>query len=55
MPEVAFFTTCEVCQRQWLPADDERWQAYHVGDDLNEPAELVFYCPECSKREFGSN
>jgi hypothetical protein len=26
---------------------------YHGGDDLDEPAELVFYCPECAEREFG--
>jgi hypothetical protein len=25
------------------------------GDDLDEPAEVSFYCPECSEREFGSN
>jgi hypothetical protein len=23
------------------------------GDDLDEPAELVFYCPSCAEREFG--
>jgi hypothetical protein len=54
MPELAFGTTCAVCRRQWL-ADKERWRAYHVGEDSNEPAELVFYCLECSEREFGSN
>jgi predicted RNA-binding Zn-ribbon protein involved in translation (DUF1610 family) len=32
----------------------ERWRAYHVGDDLDEPADgIVFYCPECAEREFG--
>jgi len=30
----------------------ERWRAYHGGDDLDEPAELVVYCPECAAREF---
>ena len=34
----------------WLPADDDRWEAHHTDD---EPPELAFYCPECSKREFG--
>jgi hypothetical protein len=24
----------------WLPEDEERWRAYHGGDDLDEPAEL---------------
>jgi hypothetical protein len=28
-------------------------RAYHVGDDLDEPADLVFYCSECAEREFG--
>jgi hypothetical protein len=52
MPEVAFDTTCEVCHRQWQPDDDDRWRAYHVGDDPDEPAELVFYCPRCAASEF---
>jgi hypothetical protein len=37
----------------WLPADEESWRAYHGGDDLDEPAELFCYCPECGDREFG--
>jgi hypothetical protein len=51
VPMVAFITTCAECGRKWLPIDVERWRAYHVGDDLDEPAELVFYCPECAERE----
>jgi hypothetical protein len=51
MAEVALITTYAVCHRQWL-SDDERWRAYHVGDDLDQPAELVFYCPERAQREF---
>jgi hypothetical protein len=38
---------------RWLPADKDRWSAYLGGEDLDEPAELVFYCPECGEREFG--
>ena len=36
----------------WLPADAERWHA-HLGIDehIEEPAELVFYCPECAETE----
>jgi hypothetical protein len=41
------------CGAEWLPADEERWRAFHGGDDPAEPAELVFYCPECAEREFG--
>ena len=33
----------------WLPADDDRWEAYLTND---EPAEVVFYCPSCAEREF---
>jgi len=25
----------------------------HGGDDLDEPAELFSYCPECAEWEFG--
>ena len=39
-------------RQQWLPDAKERWCAYHAGDDLDEPAELVFYCPGCAEREF---
>jgi len=53
MPELAFIATCVVCHRLWLPDDGERWRAYHAGDDLDEPAELVFYCPACAEPEFG--
>ena len=46
--------TCAVCRRPWV-AGRERWCAYHFGDDFSEPAELVFYCPECAERAFGIN
>ena len=48
-------TTCAKCQRQWLREDEERWRAYHVGDDPGEPAKLVFYCPQCAEREFDAS
>jgi hypothetical protein len=48
---LAFILTCSVCRRAWVK-EGERWRAYHAGDDLDEPAELVFYCPECAEREF---
>ena len=51
---LAFLPICAVCERPWL-SDDERWRAYHVGDDLNEPAELVFYCRGCAERVFGGD
>ena len=51
--QVALIPRCAECEAPWLPADDERWRAYVGGDDLDEPPELVFYCPECAEREFG--
>jgi hypothetical protein len=47
---VALIPQCAKRREVWLPADEERWQA-RLTDD--EPAELVFYCPECAEREFG--
>jgi hypothetical protein len=47
-------STCVECAAVWLPADEERWRAYHGGDDLDEPAELFFYSPECAEREVGA-
>jgi hypothetical protein len=29
------------------------WRAYLGGDDLDEPAEVDFYCRACAEREFG--
>jgi hypothetical protein len=41
---------CAECEAHWLPADEERWQAWLTDD---EPPELASYCPECAEREFG--
>ena len=49
---VAIIPECAECEVPWLPADEERWQAY-LADD--EPPEVAFYCPECAKREFGED
>jgi hypothetical protein len=49
---VALTPSCAECAARWLPAHEERWAAY-VTDD--EPAEVVFYCPDCAEREFGSD
>jgi hypothetical protein len=46
---------CAECEAAWLPADEARWRAYLGGDDLDEPAEPVFYCPGCAEREFGGD
>jgi predicted RNA-binding Zn-ribbon protein involved in translation (DUF1610 family) len=50
---VAIIPRCAECEAHWLPADDDRWHAHLGGDDLEEPAEVVFYCPDCAEREFG--
>jgi hypothetical protein len=46
--QVALIPQCAECLEVWLPGHEERWRAYLDTDD-----ELVFYCPECAKREFG--
>ena len=49
---IALIPRCAECEAAWLPADEERWRAYLGSDDLDEPAELVFYCPRCADLEF---
>jgi len=51
---VALIRSAE-CEAVWLPDDEERWGAHLGADDLDEPAELVFYCPGCAEREFGGS
>jgi hypothetical protein len=46
---VAVIPSCAECEARWLPADDERWSAYLTDD---EPAEVIFYCPDRAEREF---
>ena len=50
---VALIPRCAECKAAWLPADEERWQAWLASDSLDEPDEVVFYCPACAEREFG--
>jgi hypothetical protein len=49
--QVALIPECAEYDARWLPADEDRWEAYLTDD---EPAELVFYCEECAEREFGA-
>jgi hypothetical protein len=35
------------------PTYHDRWRAYLGADDLDEVAEIAFYCPACAVREFG--
>jgi hypothetical protein len=48
--QVALIPECAECERPWLPAAAERWQALLTCD---QPPELAFSCPECAEREFG--
>jgi hypothetical protein len=48
--QVALIPQCAGCDPRWLPADEERWRAYHTDD---EPPKVAFYCPACGEREFG--
>lgn len=52
---VALIPKCAECKAVWLPAGEEGWRAYLGSDDLDEPSELVFYCPHCAEREFGGD
>ena|SRR5215211_4759934 len=53
LESVALIPKCAECEAVWLPAAGERWLAHLGGDEFDEPAELVFYCPGCAEREFG--
>jgi hypothetical protein len=37
----------------WLPTDADAGRRISGSDDLDEPPELVVYCPKCEGREFG--
>jgi hypothetical protein len=50
---VALIPRCVECGAAWLPADEERWRAYLGGDDLDEPPDLAFYCPDCGDSVHG--
>jgi hypothetical protein len=53
VPEsVVVIRECAECGRPWMPADEERWQAWLTCD---EPPEIAFYCRECGDREFGDD
>lgn len=52
---MALIPRCAECSASWLPADEDHWRAYLGGDDLDEPAELVFYCRDRAEREFGGD
>jgi hypothetical protein len=49
---VAVILQCAECEAVWLPADEERWQAYLTDD---EPPVAILYCPTCAEREFGDD
>jgi hypothetical protein len=43
--QVALIPQCAECPKVWLRQDADRWRAY-----LDPEDELVFYCPECVRR-----
>jgi hypothetical protein len=49
---IALIPECAECGKPWLPADEERWQAWPTCD---EPPELAFFCPKCGEREFSTD
>ena len=48
---VAVIPQCEQCAQLWLADDPERWRCYVVDDGPDD--KLLFYCCECTEREFG--
>ena len=45
---------CIECRRRPSYEDAAGWQAFLVGDpDLEDDGEIVVYCPDCARREFG--
>lgn len=48
----ALIPRCAECESTWVPADEERWQAWLTDD---EPPEIAFICPACNEREFGES
>jgi hypothetical protein len=46
---------CEECQREARAEETRRWRAYLTVVEENEPTEVVVYCPDCAKREFGDD
>jgi hypothetical protein len=48
------FVDCQECGRRSDPRW-RGWRAYRTDDpELDEAPTLAFFCPECSRREFGA-
>jgi hypothetical protein len=43
---------CIECAERWLPMDTDHWQAHWIDDGRDD--RLLFYCPDCAEREFGT-
>jgi hypothetical protein len=45
---------CVECRKRPSYEDAAGWQAYLVSDpDVESDEEIVVYCPDCARREFG--
>ena len=49
---VTLIPQCIECGERWLPMDTDHWQAYWIDDGPDD--RLLFYCPDCAGREFGT-
>jgi hypothetical protein len=49
--QVALIPQCAECGELWLAGEQDRWCRYVIDDGPDD--QLVFYCPDCAKREFG--
>jgi hypothetical protein len=46
---------CEECRSEATAKKTRRWRAYLTVVEEGKLPEVVVYCPECAKREFGDD
>lgn len=46
---------CEECHGEARSEEARQWRAYVTVVEERAPAEVVVYCPDCARREFGED
>ena len=46
---------CEECEREGSSVEARNWRAYLTFVEERGPAEVVVYCADCARREFGDD
>lgn len=44
---------CIECPKRLSNEHEAGWQAYLVSPDIEGDEEILVYCPDCARREFG--